>query len=253
MLSHRHPSRQMCRGLSCPRRGHSYQARRRDETWLKAAIERLAGAWPTDGDRRITALLPREHVPVHRQHVARLMRERGLQGHRPAHRPRPPASGHASPRYRHWGQGWTLMRPDHVWGAAMTYGRVRTACVYWAVWREVDTRAMRGGHRRRHLDQTRTFTAWRRALGQGQPAIQHADQGVQDAASASIPRLHARGVPIRMATVGEATEHGDAERLMRTMQDEEGALHDEADFHTAYHRSGRFLDAVAQHKRMQAA
>jgi transposase InsO family protein len=118
---------------------------------------------------------------------------------------------------------------------------------------DVYTRAIRGWHLSRHLDQTRTLTALRRALSQGQPDIHHSDQGVQYAATAYIQLLHARGVQISMATVGEATENGSAERLMRTIQEEEVALHDYADFHRAYHRIGRFLDDVYQRKRIHSA
>jgi putative transposase len=59
MLSQHYPIRQICRALRCSRSRHYYRARGRDETPLKAAIERLAGAWPTYGYRRITALLRR--------------------------------------------------------------------------------------------------------------------------------------------------------------------------------------------------
>ena len=80
MLGQPYPIRQICRVLRCSRSRRYYQARHRDEASLKAAIERLAGAWPTYGYRRITALLHREHVLVTRKHVARLMREMGVQG-----------------------------------------------------------------------------------------------------------------------------------------------------------------------------
>jgi putative transposase len=56
-----------------------------------------------------------------------------------------------------------------------------------------------------------------------------------------------------MATVGEATENGYAERLMRTMKKEEVALHDDADVHAAYHSIGGFLNDVDQHKRIHSA
>jgi putative transposase len=56
-----------------------------------------------------------------------------------------------------------------------------------------------------------------------------------------------------MATVGEATENGDAERLMRTSKEAEVMLQDYADFHEAYHSIGRFLDDVYQHKRIHSA
>lgn len=253
MLSQHHPIRQICRVLSCPRSGHYYQARRRDETWLKAAIERLAGEWPTYGYRRITALLHREHVPVNRKHVARLMREMGLQGHRPTPRPRTTDSAHACPRYPNLVRGLTILRPDHVWVGDITYVRLRAEFVYLAVLMDVYTRAIRGWQLSRQLDQMLTLTALRRALGQGQPDIHHSDQGVQYAATAYIQMLHARGVQISMATVGEATENGYAERLMRTIKEEEVALHDYADFHSAYSSIGRFLDDVYQRKRIHSA
>ena len=74
--------------LGYARSRYYYQPRPRDEATLQAAIERLAEAWPTYGYRRITALLRREDFQVNRKHVARLMREMGLQGQRPARRPR---------------------------------------------------------------------------------------------------------------------------------------------------------------------
>jgi putative transposase len=60
--------------------------------------------------------------------------------------------------------------------------RVRQEFVYLAVLMDVYTRRIRGWHVRRHLDQTLTLTALRRALAQHRPEIHHADQGVQDAA-----------------------------------------------------------------------
>jgi putative transposase len=55
-----------------------------------------------------------------------------------------------------------------------------------------------------------------------------------------------------VATVGEATENGSAERLMRAMK-EEVALHEYTDFHAAYQGIGCFQDPVYQHKRLYSA
>jgi putative transposase len=60
MLSQYYVVRQICRALRCSRTADCYPAQYRDETPFKAVIERLAGAWPTYGYRRITALLQRE-------------------------------------------------------------------------------------------------------------------------------------------------------------------------------------------------
>jgi putative transposase len=253
MLSPHYPIRQLCQVLKCPRSSHYYRVQRRDETSLKAAIERLAGAWPTYGYRRITALLRREHVQVNRKHVARLMRELGLQGQRPVRQPRTTHSDHSYPRYRNLVRELMIVRPDQVWVSDITYIRLREEFVYLAVLMDVYTRCIRGWHLSRHLDQALTLTALRRALVRQQPDIHHSDQGVQYAATAYVQTLQTLGVQISMATVGEATENGYAERLMRTIKEEEVMLHDYADFREAYQSIGRFLDDVYQHKRIHSA
>jgi putative transposase len=253
MLSHQYPVRQVCRVLGAPRSSYYYQPRPCDEASLKAAIERLAGEWPTYGYRRLTALLRREGVQVNHKHVLRLMRAMGLQGQRPARHPRTTCSHHGYPRHQNLVQGLPIVRPDQVWVADITYVRLPEAFVYLAVLMDVYTRCIRGWHLSRHLDQTLTVTALQRALVQHRPEIHHSDQGVQYAATIYTQTLQALGVQISMANVGEATENGYAERLMRTIKEEEVRLHDYADFHAAYQHLGRFLDDVYQHKRIHSA
>jgi putative transposase len=253
MLSHQYPVCRVCRVLGAPRSCSDYPPHPCDEAPLKAVIERLAGEWPTYGYRRITALLRREGVQVNHQHVLRLMRAMGLQGQRPARHTRTTWSHHGYPRYRNLVQGLPIVRPDQVWVADIPYVRLPEAFVYLAVLMDVYTRRIRGWHLSRHLDQTLTVTALQRALAQHRPEIHHSDQGVQYAATLYTQMLQALGVQISMATVGEATEHGYAERLRRTMKEEEVRLHDYADFHAAYQHMGHFLDDVYQHKRMHSA
>jgi len=120
MLSHDYPVRQVCRVLAYARSRHDDQPRVRVETTLQAAVARLAEAWPTSGSRRITALLRRENCRVNRQHVARLMRDMGLQGQRPRRRPRTTHSDHAYPRDPNLVQGLTVVRPAQGWGGDIT-------------------------------------------------------------------------------------------------------------------------------------
>ncbi len=56
-----------------------------------------------------------------------------------------------------------------------------------------------------------------------------------------------------MAAVGKPEENGFAERLIRTIREEEIDLSDYADFHDAYHSIGRFLDEVYSRKRIHSA
>ena len=56
-----------------------------------------------------------------------------------------------------------------------------------------------------------------------------------------------------MAEVGEPRQNGYAERLMRTIKEEEVDLTEYEDFADAYAHLGRFLDEVYQRKRIHSA
>jgi putative transposase len=59
------------------------------------------------------------------------------------------------------------------------------------------------------------------ALFDHTPEIHHSDQGVQYATIASTTRLQQAGVHISMAEIGAAWQNGFAERLIRTIKEEE--------------------------------
>jgi putative transposase len=107
-----------------------------------------------------------------------------------------------------------------------------------------------GFHQGRGLDQALTLTALNRALADRVPEIHHSDQGVQYAASAYVDLLQAQGVQISMAEVGEPTQNGYAERLIRTIREEEIDLSEYADYYDAYQQIGRFLEDGYMRKRV---
>ena len=97
-----------------------------------------------------------------------------------------------------------------------------------------------------------------RRLGGGlvsgrQPGVHHSDQGVHHAATTSVARLEQLGTRISMAEQGEPRQNGYAERLMRTIKEEEVALTEYRDFADAYAQIGHFLDDVYQRKRIHSA
>src|SRR5512142_3381253 len=102
------------------------------------------------------------------------------------------------------------------------------------------TRCIRGWHLGRSLEQELTLAALNRAFERGCPAIHHSDQGVQYAATASVDLLKAQEVKIRMASVGEPEEDGYAQRLMRTIKEEEVDRSESEDFGAALRGLGRF-------------
>lgn len=84
------------------------------------------------------------------------------------------------------------------------------------------------------LDQSLTLAALQMALQVATPEIHHCDQGRQYAATAYVDLLNHAEVAISMADVGAAWQKGYAERVIRTIKEEEIDLSDYQDFHVAY-------------------
>lgn len=156
------------------------------------------------------------------------------------------------PRYPNLVCGVQASHPEHLWGADITYVRVTHEFVYLAVVMDVFTRAVRGWQLSRSLDRDLTLATLRRALTDYTPDIHHSDQGVQYACGDYTALLLEREVLVSMAAVGKPEENGYAERLMRTINEEEVELSEYTDFHDAYGSLGRFLDEVYTRKRIHS-
>lgn len=253
-LADTYPIRLVCRLLGVPRSSVYYTPRPAlDEAMLKTALLDLAAEWPTYGYRRLTAWMRRLGWPVNGKRVRRWMDELGLTGIRPARRTRTTDSRHAFPRYPNLVKDLAIQRPDQVWVADITYIRLHHEFVYLAVLMDVFSRSIRGWHLGRDLDAGLTLAALERALVAAVPAIHHSDQGVQYAATLYVERLENLGVQPSMAAVGEPRENGFAERLVRTIKEEEVDLSDYRDFADARGQIGHFIDRVYNVKRIHSS
>jgi putative transposase len=253
-LAKTYPIRVVCRLLGLPRSSVYYHARPPlDEAILKSALLDLAAEWPTYGYRRLTAMMRRLDWPVNGKRVRRWMEELNLTGAPPTRGRRTTNSNHDFPRFPNLVKDLEITRPDHVWVADITYIRLRQEFVYLAILMDVFTRNIRGWHLGRNLDQGLTLAALERALVVATPHIHHSDQGVQYAATAYVERLQKLGVQLSMAKVGEPRENGYAERLMRTIKEEEVNLSDYRDFADAQRQIMRFLDDVYNVKRIHSS
>ena len=249
-----YPVTTICTVLGCARSSIYYQAQTGDDAALRAAIERLAGAWVTYGYRRISKMLQREGWSVNHKRVQRLMREMGLLQARKRPKPRTTDSAHGYPRYPNRVQSLAITRPDQVWVADISYVRLDTGHVYLAVLMDVHTRAIRGWQLSRNLDaQSLTISALKRALQARCPQIHHSDQGWQYACWDYVNLLRDHDVQISMASVGEPRENGYAERLIRTIREEEIDLSEYTDFADASQRIGQFIEDVYMNKRIHSS
>ncbi len=253
-LAETYPIQVICEALGLPRSTYYYHTQAKDDQQVRAAIEDVAHQWPTYGYRRMTQQLRREKGwIINDKRVRRLMKKMGLQAKIKRKKRRTTNSEHGFPRYPNLVLDLEVIRPDQVWVADITYIRLQQEFVYLAVIMDVFTRSIRGWHLGRGLDQELTLEALKPAMLDRLPEMHHSDQGVQYAATAYVDLLLEHGVAISMTDKGEAWQNGYAERLMRTIKEEEVELSDYQNYHDAYDQIGRFLDDVYMHKRIHSS
>jgi putative transposase len=255
MLASDYPLTVVCRVLELPRSTLYYQPVLRDEGELRLALEAAAQEFPTYGSRRLTQQVRRApyRMGAGRKRIRRLMDELGLK-----RRPKPRIcrttnSQHGFGRYPNLVAGKSASAPEEIWVSDITYIRLQREFIYLAVVMDVFTRSIRGWNLGRSLGGELTLRALARALVGRHPQIHHSDQGIQYAAPSYVKMLKGAGVTISMAAVGEPRENGYAERLMRTIKEEEVALADYEDFEDALAQIGHFIEDVYRTKRIHSA
>ncbi len=243
----------ICDILDFNRSSFYYQPRTDpSEDVLRAEIEKLAGRYPRYGYRRITQLLVRQGYTVGTRRVARLMKEmnllvaikracqttRSLQGEKP---------------WSNLLETLEVSHQDQVWVADITYVRLNRRFVYVCLLMDVFTRMIRAWQLSQHLNQSLTLKPLQEALRQSVPETHHSDQGVQYFSKAYITTLQAHGVEISVAERGRPWENGYAERLIRTLKEEEVHLNDYQSITEARDRIGQFITQVYHLKRPHSA
>jgi len=252
-LSQEHSVRDICEILGVNRSSFYYQPKADpSETVLRAEIEKLAGAYPRYGYRRITQLLVRQGYSVGTRRVARLMKDndllvsvkracrttRSLQGDKP---------------WSNLLENLEVSHQDQVWVADITYVRLNRRFIYLALLMDVFTRMIRAWHLSQYLTQSLTLKPLEDALRQSVCEIHHSDQGVQYLSKAYLSVLKEHDIEISIARRGRPWENGYAERLIRTLKEEEVHLNDYHDIHEARDRIGHFITQVYHHKRPHSA
>lgn len=182
------------------------------------------------------------------------MREMRLMVRRKKQRKQTTASNHSFPRYPNLVKDLVVTHPNQVWVCDITYIKLGEGeFVYLAIVLDVFTRAFRGWALARGLGAELTLAALQQALLDGRPEIHHSDQGVQYAATNYVEVLKDAKVQISMAEVGHAEQNGYAERVIRTIKEEEVHLTEYQDFDDALAQIGHFIDDVYLTKRIHSS
>ena len=258
MLARDYPLATICRVLDLPRSSWYYTPREATTPGLEAAINQIAAQFPTYGSRRVMHQLRRvapTPTPVGRRRLRRLIRELGLQPRRKPKTRRTTNSRHPFPRFENLVAGLEVTRPHQVWAADLTYVRIGSG----------EARLPGDHHGRLHAPDRRLGTpaaasAWGCPSGpwpghwSGRGAkfiIRTRGCNTPPPITSSDPKEH--GVRPSMAAVGRADQNGYAERVIRTIKEEEVALNDYPDLETARQQLGRFIDDVYQAKRIHSS
>ncbi len=246
--------RQICEVLDFNRNLFYYHPKSDpSEARLREEIEQLAVRYPKYGYRRITKLLVRMGYPVGYRRVARLMREANLSVSvkRVCQTTRSVEAEH------NWGnrvQSLEIRRADQVWVADITYVRLKRRFIYVALLMDVFTRMIRGWQIGPHLNTSLTLKPLQEALLESRsPEIHHSDQGVQYLSTAYLSTLKEQGIEISLAHRGRPWENGYAERLIRTLKEEEVHLNDYQSITEARDRIRHFITQVYHQKRPHSA
>ena len=245
--------RDICQILDVNRSSFYYQPREDpSEAVLLAEIEKLAGAYPRYGYRRITQLLVRQGYSVGTRRVARLMKDndllvsvkracrttRSLQGDKP---------------WSNLLENVEISHQDQVWVGDITYVRLNGRFIYLCLLMDVFTRIIKAWHLSQHFNQSLTLKPLQEAFCHSVCEIHHSDEGVQYLSNAYIATLEERGVQISVAHRGRPWENGYAQRLIRTLKEEEVRLNEYRNITEARERIGHFITQVYHQKRPHAA
>jgi len=252
-LAKTYPVKLICEVWGFPRSTFYYQPRPAADRDLRTALVRQAAAWPTHGSRWLTQMLRRDGWKVNRKRIRRLMRLLGLQRKNKRQIVWTTQSGHGFQRFPNLVRELEVTAPDQVWVADITYVRLRFEFVYLAIVMDVFTRNIRGWHLAPSLDGRLSMIALERALAHHRPGIHHSDQGIHYAAPDYVERLHQVQAQISMSEKGAAWQNGYAERVIRTIKEEEVGLSEYRTYAEAYDQLGRFIDEVYTHKRIHSS
>ena len=118
---------------------------------------------------------------------------------------------------------------------------------------DVFTRMIRRWRLSRHLTEPLTLRPLQQALSRSVPEIHYSDKGVQYLSTVYISTLIGHEIEISLAYRGRLCENGYAERLIRTLKEEEVHFNEYNDINDARERIGHFIVQVYNRKRPGSA
>ncbi len=203
-------------------------ARSLEDERLLAQIREIHKAnYSAYGYRRIWIALRRAGVGVGRGHVARLMREAGIQGAK--RRGRPWGTTKADPegarRPDLVDRDFTAQRPNELWVADFTYLRTWAGMVFFSFVIDVFSRKVVGWQLATNMRTDLVLDALRMALGLRSPGadvalVHHSDRGSQYTSAEFTQELDDNAVLGSLGSTGDAYDNALAESFVDSFKTE---------------------------------
>jgi putative transposase len=231
-----------CRILSISRSSFYYapRAESAENLALMRRIDELFLKYPFYGSRQMARQLRREGICAGRHRVRRLMRLMGLEAIFQAPRTSTPHPAHRI--YPYLLRNLTVVRPDHVWCADITYIPVRRGFLYLVAIMDWATRHVLAWRLSNTMDAGFCVEALHEALARyGKPEIFNTDQGSQFTSLDFTGVLKDAEVTISMDGRGRCMDNIFIERLWRSMKYEAVYLHELTDGFAAQRVIGEWI------------
>lgn len=195
-----------------------------EEVALKHRIDELYTAHPFYGSRKLTVLLSEEFGAINRKRVQRYMQEMAIVGIAPGPNLSKRAAQHRI--YPYLLRGVTADAPNAIWGADITYIRLRNSWLYLVAILDWYARYVVSWVLDDTLELPFVLDAVRQALGTATPAIWNTDQGSHFTSPQLTGLLEAAGARISMDGKGRAHDNIFTERFWRSLKYENVYLAD---------------------------
>jgi len=187
-------------------------------------IDELHTGKPFLGRRRLALMISRTGLPVNEKRIRRLMQLMGLETIYP--KPRLSVPQDRARIYPYLLRDLAIVSPNQVWGADITYIRLRQGFLYLVAVMDWHSRYVLSWELSNTLDTGFCLEALEKALNFGKPEIFNSDQGCQFTSQAFTKRLLDEGIRISMDGRGRAFDNIFVERLWRSLKYEEITLND---------------------------
>lgn len=221
---------------------------------IKEEIDKIHLEFPYYGYRPITAELKRRGLLINRKKVQRIMRKYGLLSQIKRLFRSFTNSRHKLPKYPNLIKDLIITTINQVWGADITYIRLKKEFVYLGVIIDFFSRKIKGWTLSRSLDASLTIEALKKALARNpRPAIHHSDQGVQYCDKEYVEILKEASILISMSDKGNPFQNNITESFFKTLKYNEVYLNEYDNFEEAYSNIENFIEIVYQKKRLHSS